>query len=149
MPSKLNRKCGARSDEGYTLTEMLIVIVIIGLLAAAITPGIIGQLARARARTAQLQIETVAAAIETYRSDVGRYPTSSEGLRALVSSPSPEANWLGPYVRSAEALADPWGRQLIYESPDNGSSFSILTYGADGQQGGDAANRDIRTSTAP
>ena len=134
---------------GYTLTEMLIVIVIIGLLAAAITPGIIGQLGRARARTAQMHIDTVAAAVETYRSDVGMYPAASQGLGVLVAAPAETANWLGPYLRSAQATRDPWGRELVYQSDGDGTFYSVMSLGADGREGGAGVNQDISVSTGP
>ena len=101
-------------DAGYTLTEMLVVLGIIALIAAVLTPGILGQLGRARAKSAQMQLETVAAAVETFRSDVGRYPTTAEGLNALVSQPGGVDGWSGPYIKGSKLLQDPWGHAITY-----------------------------------
>jgi len=132
-----------RQDEGYTLTEILVVMAIIGLIAAVLTPGIIGQLGRARAKTAQVQLESVAAAVESFRSDVGRYPTSSEGLNALTSQPSSAEGWTGPYVKSAKALTDPWGHTIDYKESDDALTFVVTSFGADGQPDGTGLNRDL------
>jgi general secretion pathway protein G len=137
------RRRSLSRDEGYTLTEILVVMAIIGLLAAVITPGIIGQLGRARAKTAQVQLETVAAAVESFRSDVGRYPTNSEGLNALMSQPSSADKWTGPYVKSSDALTDPWGRPIDYKESDDALTFVVTSLGADGQPDGTGLNKDL------
>lgn len=132
-------------DEGYTLTEMLVVIGIIGLLAAVLTPVLIGQLGRARAKAARLQIENVAASVEMFRSDVGRYPTTAEGLPALVAQPQDAEGWLGPYLRNEKALADPWGRSILYRFDVEQAQASISSLGADGKEGGRGVNADLVT----
>jgi general secretion pathway protein G len=131
-------------DAGYTLTEMLVVIGIICLIAAVLTPGLIGQLSRARAKSAQLQLDTVASAVEVFRSDVGRYPTRAEGLAALVKDPGNADGWTGPYIRDAKALNDPWNRPLIYSVSSDGLSFFVETLGADGKPGGSGVDRDLK-----
>lgn len=133
----------AGRDAGYTLTEMLVVIGIISLIAAVLTPGLIGQLSRARAKAAQLQLDTVASAVEVFRSDVGRYPTAAEGLAALVRSPPGVDGWTGPYLRDPKALNDPWSRPLIYQPAPDGRNFFVETLGTDGQPGGDGVDRDL------
>jgi general secretion pathway protein G len=138
-----HRRGGVSSDAGYTLTEMLVVIAIIALLVAALTPGVIGQLGRARAKTAQVQLETVAAAVESFRSDVGRYPTNAEGLNALLTQPSNADSWTGPYVKGASAITDPWGHPMAYQEAEDLLSFQVLSYGADGVAGGTGLNRDL------
>ena len=144
------RQLAAREVEaGYTLTEMLVVIGIICLIAAVLTPGIMGQLGRARVKTAQLQLQTVAADVEAFRSDVGRYPTQQEGLQSLLKEPSGVDGWTGPYARDAKALVDPWNRPLIYTADAEGQSFTVKTFGADGKPGGSGVNRDIQEPTAP
>ncbi len=136
-----------KRDDGYTLTEMLVVIGVIGLIAAVLTPTLIGQLGRARAKAAQLQVETVASQVEMFRSDVGRYPTAQEGLGALRTQPADADGWIGPYMRDAKSLKDPWGRDLGYVVTPDGMSFTVRSLGADGKDGGSGANRDITAPT--
>ncbi|MFT4252055.1 MAG: type II secretion system major pseudopilin GspG [Caulobacter sp.] len=130
-------------EDGYTLTEMLVVIAIIGLIAAVLTPSLMGQLGRSRVKAAELQLDSVAAAVETFHSDLGRYPTQEEGLQALFAAPSGEEAWIGPYVRSAKTLNDPWGQALIYRLEDEGQAFEIVSYGADRKEGGSGLKRDL------
>lgn len=130
-------------DAGYTLTEILVVMAIIGLIAAVLTPGIIGQLGRARAKTAQVQLETVAAAVESFRSDVGRYPSNAEGLNALMSQPSSADGWTGPYMKNTKALQDPWGHAIDYKESDDTLTFVVTSFGADGVQDGTGLNKDL------
>jgi len=116
---------------------------IIGLIAAVLTPGIVGQLGRARAKTAQVQLDTVAAAVESFRSDVGRYPTNAEGLTALMSQPANVDGWTGPYVKSSKATTDPWGHPIEYKESDDGLTFVVTSLGADGQPDGTGLNKDL------
>lgn len=128
-------------EGGYTLTEMLVVILIISLIAAVLTPSLLGQLSRSRAKTAELQIDTTTAAIEMFRDDTGRYPSEAEGLGVLVEAPD-DAGWLGPYLKSEKALNDPWGRPLVYAtSPEGG--VTVTSLGADGKPGGKSVDQDI------
>jgi general secretion pathway protein G len=137
-------------DDGYTLTEMLVVIALIALIAAVLTPALIGQMSRARAKTAEVELNTVAAAVELFRTDVGRYPTQAEGLPALMADPGGVQGWTGPYVKDPNALKDPWNRPLIYAVDPSGVTFSVQTLGADGKPGGGGADRDLRApATAP
>jgi general secretion pathway protein G len=134
--------------DGYTLTEMLVVIGIICLIAAVLTPSVMGQLGRARARAAKLQLDTVATAVEQFRSDVGRYPTQQEGLTALVKEPDGADGWTGPYLKDAKALNDPWGRPIAYSADSEGQTFYVQSLGADGKPGGSGQNRDLRSPAA-
>ena len=129
-------------DAGYTLTEMLVVIAIIGLIAAVLTPNLMGQLGRARVKSAQLQLESVAAAVEMFHSDVGRYPTAAEGLRALVNEPADAEGWTGPYLKSANALKDPWAGDILYRTVDD-QGFEVVSLGADRKAGGTGTKRDL------
>ena len=138
-----------RSDRGYTLTEMLVVIGIIGLIAAVLTPGLLGQLDRARAKTGQMQLETIAAGVEMFRSDVGRYPTKDEGLNALLAEPSGTSGWTGPYLKNAKLMQDPWNRPVSYDISADGQTFAVRSLGADGQVGGSGLNRDLQAPAAP
>jgi general secretion pathway protein G len=134
-------------DEGYTLTEMLVVMAIIGLLAVVLTPGIIGQLGRARSKTAQMQVDSVAASVEMFRSDVGRYPTSGEGLQGLVAEPAGAAGWTGPYLKNPQVLQDPWGHPVQYTVSPDGQSFTVTSLGRDGAPGGSGLDRDLTAPT--
>jgi general secretion pathway protein G len=139
---------GVGREDGYTLTEILVVMAIIGLIAAVLTPNLIGQLGRSRAKTAQVQVETVAAAVEMFRADVGRYPAQSEGLQALIAQPADGDGWTGPYVRNDRTLRDPWGAALDYRRSEDGRTFVVTSLGADGQVGGDGLNRDLGAPAA-
>jgi len=132
-----------RHEEGYTLTEMLVVIAIIGLLAAVLTPVIAGQLSRARAKAARLQVDNVITAVEMFRSDVGRYPTPQEGLSALATQPKEAEGWVGPYVRNTKDLRDPWGRPLQYRLNGQAAGPQVVSLGADGKEGGAGVDADI------
>ena len=139
---------GLEAERGYTLTEILVVMAIIGLIAAVLTPGLVGQLGRARSKTAQVQLETVAAAVESFRSDVGRYPTDAEGLNALVAQPADADGWTGPYLKSSKSLNDPWGKAIEYKQSDEGRVFMVTSLGADGRVDGTGANRDLHAPGA-
>jgi general secretion pathway protein G len=130
------------SDDGYTLTEMLVVLAIIGLLAAALTPVLAGQLSRARAKSARLQVESVATSLESFRADVGRYPTKEEGLIALLRQPTDAEGWLGPYIKGEKGVTDPWGRALAYEISEDAEP-RVVSLGADGRPGGASVAADI------
>ncbi|MCA3554449.1 type II secretion system major pseudopilin GspG [Aestuariivirga sp.] len=132
-----------KGQSGFTLVELLVVLVILVLLASIIGPRVIGYLGSSRAKTAQVQIESMVTALQLFHIDAGRYPTSSEGLAALVKSPGNVAGWNGPYLSKADVPQDPWGRPYIYQSGENGSSFEIRTLGADGKEGGSDENADI------
>jgi len=130
-------------EDGYTLTEMLVVIGIIGLIAAVLTPTLFGQLGRARHKAAGLQLERVGAQVEMFMADTGRYPTGEEGLSALVTEPKGVDGWTGPYLRDDRDLTDPWGRPLRYEI-NKADLFVVSTLGADGKPGGTGVDRDLR-----
>jgi general secretion pathway protein G len=127
---------------------MLVVIGIIGMIAAFLTPNIINQFARAKAKAAQLQLDTLAANVESFSSDVGRYPTEKEGLEALVAQPGGVDGWTGPYVRDRKMLNDPWGRPIIYTVDTDKRVFEVESLGADGKLGGDGVNRDLKSPSS-
>ncbi|KCZ52815.1 hypothetical protein HY29_17900 [Hyphomonas beringensis] len=130
-------------DAGFTLTELLVVMVILGLIAAAITPQLMGRLDKSKVRAAKLQTETLAASLDLFKIDMGYYPSEQEGLHALVIPPANASSWDGPYVRSGNTLVDPWGREFLYfPAPDTGK-FRLVSYGADGVEGGEKYNADI------
>jgi len=112
-----------------------------------LTPGLMGQLGRARVKAAELQLQTVASAVELFKSDVGRYPTEQEGLTALVTEPAGLQGWTGPYLKDSKALLDPWNRPLLYTVDPSGQSFVVQSLGADGKPGGSGVNRDLKASS--
>jgi general secretion pathway protein G len=131
-----------RNNSGFTLVELLVVMIIIGLLAALVGPRFIRQEEKAKVKAAQAQIELLSTALDTFRLDVGRYPTTQEGLEALRTQPGGVERWDGPYLKK-DVPVDPWGKPYVYKSPGDHGPFDILSYGADGTAGGDGDNRDI------
>jgi len=136
-----------RHQPGFTLIEILVVIIVLGLLAALVAPRIIGRVSEAKSATARTQIELFSVALDNYRLDNGYYPTTDQGLAALRVAPTSEPvprNWRGPYLRKGVPL-DPWDRPYIYRSPgeQDPSGFDLLTLGRDGQPGGAEEDADI------
>jgi general secretion pathway protein G len=127
---------------GFTLIEMMVVLVIIGLLMALVGPRFIRQEEKAKVRATRAQIELLGTALDTFRLDVGRYPTTQEGLPALRTRPFGLDRWDGPYLKK-EVPNDPWGRPYQYRSPGQSGSYDLFSYGADGSPGGDGDGRDI------
>jgi general secretion pathway protein G len=132
------------AQAGFTLIELLVVMVILGLLAALVVPNFIKQEEKSKLKAARVQIESFGTALDTFRLDVGRYPTSQEGLEALRSRPSGLERWDGPYLRK-EIPRDPWGNLYIYRSPGDREPYELLSSGADGVAGGSGDGADIRS----
>jgi len=130
------------SEAGYTLTELLVVLVILSLLTAAIAPRIMGRLDGSKIKTAKLQLESVSSAVEVFYLDTGRYPTSDEGLKALITQPENLSAWNGPYVRAPKNLIDPWGNEILLTLDGNGQPV-LQTLGADGKKGGEGSAADL------
>lgn len=128
-------------DEGMTLLELLIVIAILSLLAVLASVQLSGYLARAKHDTARLQISELDMALDLFKLDVGRFPQDDEGLEALLDQPPSASGWRGPYLKSAGAIVDPWGRDYRYGREDGG--YRLGTYGADGAPGGESEDEDI------
>lgn len=132
--------------EGFTLIELLVVLVIIGLLATLVAPNFIGQSEKAKPKAAMAQLQNLRNALDMFQLDVGRYPTSEEGLSSLRQRPGSAPRWAGPYLRD-EIPLDPWGRPYVYRSPgEGGGNYDLGSYGADGRSGGDGNNADIALS---
>lgn len=129
-------------QQGFTLLELLVVIVIIGLLAAYVGPRYFSQLAKSERSTAKAQIEGIGKALDAYRLDTGHYPDSEQGLMALWMKPDNEPRWSGPYLQKI-IPADPWGHAYVYRSPGQTGDFDLLSYGKDGQAGGAGDAADI------
>jgi general secretion pathway protein G len=133
-----------RTNRGFTLLELVMVLVIIGVILAMVGPRVFNSLGRASSERAKVQIEQIGSALELYKLDTGRYPTTQEGLNALLSAPSGVANWNGPYLKDAKHLKDPWSRDFTYRSPAEKGGFDLLSLGGDGKEGGEGENKDIR-----
>lgn len=131
-------------DDGYTLTELLVVLAILALLVVVIAPQIVGGLGRARSDIARLRAERIALALTLYNADLGGYPTTAEGLRALLAPAGDVARWRGPYLKDAEDISDPWGTEFHYLA--EGRTYALFSYGADGREGGTGEDADIRQS---
>lgn len=134
-----------RSDgaqRGFTLLELLVVMVIIGLLAGFVGPRLFAQIGKSEQKVTRAQIDALQKALDQYRIDVGRYPSSEQGLPALVAKPGDEAKWTGPYLAKA-VPKDPWGREYVYRNPGEHGDYDLLSHGKDGRPGGDGDDADV------
>lgn len=132
-----------RHHTGFTLIELLVVLVILGMLAGLVGPRVMKYASSSKIDIARVQLEDLAAGLDLFKLDVGRYPSSSEGLQVLIESADNIAQWDGPYLRKNKLPKDPWGRDYIYSYPGEKNEYELLTYGLDGILGGDAENKDI------
>lgn len=130
------------NSRGFTLLELLVVIVIIGLLAGFVAPRYFSQVGKSEIQVARAQIDAFEKALDQYRLDLRRYPTNDQGLRALIEKPANESRWNGPYLRKDVPL-DPWGRPYVYKAPGTKGDYDLLSYGKDGQPGGSGEAADI------
>ncbi len=126
------------------MMELLIVLVIIGLLAALVGPALYQRIAPAKESVARAQIENFMTALDNYFIDTGRFPSVQQGLQALRAQPENETRWRGPYLKK-EIPKDPWGTAFVYRSPGRNGGYEIISYGADGREGGEGDNRDINS----
>ncbi len=131
-----------KKGRGFTLLELLVVVAIIGLLAAYVGPRYFSQIGKSETAAARAQIEALAKALDTYRLDSGHYPSSSQGLAALRERPAGEAKWSGPYLQK-DVPADPWGKPYVYRTPGAKGDFDLISLGRDGAPGGSGDNTDI------
>jgi len=132
-----------RREAGFTLIELLVVLVILGLLASLAGPKVIGYLGGAKSDSAKLQIEEFGASLDLFKLETGRYPTSQEGLQALVQAPSGLAGWNGPYLKKKTVPKDPWGNEYHYVSPGQHGLYDLSSLGADNREGGEGDNKDL------
>lgn len=128
---------------GFSLLEVLVVLAIIALVASVIGPRAVSFFARAKTKTAGLQVQELENALELYFLDTGRYPAENTGLPSLVEPPSAETRWNGPYVKKATALIDPWNRPYRYRYPGQHGEFDVYSFGRDGSEGGSGEDADV------
>lgn len=138
-----NKKRYLKSQRGFTLIELMVVMIILGLLAALVAPKMFGRVGQAKQKAAYAQIELLGTALDSFRLDVGLYPTTSEGLQSLLTAPSGVESWNGPYLKKEEVPLDPWGNPYHYDSPGSHGDYDLYSYGRDNAAGGDGEDSDI------
>ena len=132
-----------RSEGGFTLVEILVVITIIGLIMALVGPRVLNYLSELKVKTARIQIQNLGSALDLFYLDAGRYPSSAEGLGALVQPIGGVASWNGPYLKGGSVPLDPWGKAYVYRSPGEHGAYDVVSLGSDGQEGGSGTAADI------
>lgn len=132
-----------RTEGGFTLIEILVVITIIALIMSLVGPRVLNYLGESKVKAAKIQIQSFGSALDLFNLDTGRYPTTSEGLTALVQSPGTVQAWNGPYLKGGVVPNDPWGKPFVYRSPGEHGPYDIMSYGSDGQEGGTGTAADI------
>jgi general secretion pathway protein G len=130
-------------EEGFTLVEMLVVITIIGLIMGLIGPRVLNYLSESKVKTARIQLQSFASALDLFYLDAGRYPSTSEGLAALVRQTPGVAAWNGPYLKGGSVPNDPWNHAYVYRAPGEHGPYDIMSYGSDGQEGGTGVSADL------
>ena len=138
----MNRSRHSRAP-GFTLVELLVVLAILGLLAGLVGPQVMKFLAGSKTKTAALQIHDLGATLDLYHLEIGNYPSTDEGLEALVRQPGNAPDWNGPYLKKSEVPKDPWGNEYHYRFPGQNGPFDIWSLGADNREGGEGENRDV------
>lgn len=132
-----------RRDDGYTLLELLVVLTILGLLTALATPYVIRYIESGRVKTARTEVANISSALDLYKSDVGQYPTSAQGLDALIKQPGGVDNWNGPYLKKTGDLKDPWGHPYNYRFPGQHGEFDLYSYGANAKPASDSEKPEV------
>lgn len=132
-----------RRARGFSLLELVIVLIILGTIMAFLAPRIFGNVERANQQLARAKMEQLSGQLEIMRLEVGRYPNSQEGLRSLLEKPAGMDRWNGPYIKDPQTLKDPWGNDFKYTAPGASKPFDLASLGADGREGGEGENRDL------
>ncbi len=132
-----------RSQRGMTLIEILVVLVLIGIVMGIVGGNFLGKGEKAKADAAKIEINQIGQTLDLYKLEIGRYPTTQEGLQALITAPSGATNWNGPYWKNGTIPKDPWGNEYKYTSPGAKGPYDIMSYGSDGKEGGDGPAKDI------
>lgn len=134
---------GRPGERGFTLVEILVVVTIIGLIMGLVGPRVLNYLSDAKSKAAKIQIESFASSLDLFFLDAGRFPTSYEGLAALVQAPANVQAWNGPYLKGGVVPKDPWGNGYVFRSPGQHGTYDIISFGSDGQEGGTGSATDI------
>ena len=137
------RPTHVRRDRGMTLIEILVVLVLIGIVMGIVGGNFLSRGEKAKADAAKIEIGQIAQSLDLFKLELGRYPTTQEGLQALVAAPPGLANWAGPYWKKSTAPKDPWSHEYKYASPGTHGAYDIISLGADGVEGGEGANKDV------
>jgi len=132
-----------QGEQGFTLVEMLVVITIIGLIMGLVGPRVLNYLSESKVKAARIQMQSLASALDLFNLDAGRYPSSSEGLAALIRRTPGIAGWNGPYLKGGNVPNDPWNHPYIYRAPGGRGAYDIVSLGSDGQEGGSGTAADI------
>jgi len=145
MVTTMNTKLSL-AQRGMTLIEILVVLVLIGIVMGILGGNFIGRGEKAKADAARIEIGQIGQALDLYKLETGRYPSSSEGLQALIAQPAGATNWNGPYWKKSTIPKDPWGNDYRYTSPGQKGAYDIVSLGADGKEGGEGTNKDITSA---
>ncbi|MCK4841548.1 MAG: type II secretion system major pseudopilin GspG [Methylococcales bacterium] len=135
----------SNKEQGFTLLELLVVLGIIAMLAGIVGPQVMKHMGASKTKATRVQVEDLSAALDMYKLDVGKYPTSEQGLSALVEKPADSKRWNGPYLRKSKVPQDPWVQDYHYASPGQHGRFDLFSYGADDKEGGEGENQDINS----
>jgi general secretion pathway protein G len=134
-------------ERGMTLIEILVVLVLLAVIMSVVAGNYIGRGEKAKADAAKIEIGQISQTLDLYKLEVGRYPTTQEGLQALITAPAGVTNWNGPYWKKSSVPKDPWGTEYKYQSPASNAPYEIISLGADGKEGGEGANKDISSNS--
>ena len=144
---KIRSRSRKEGERGFTLVEILVVITIIALIMSLVGPRVLNYLTESKVKAAKIQMQSFSSALDLLYLDTGRYPSSAEGLAVLVKPTSAMAGWNGPYLKGGNVPNDPWGKPYLYRSPTERAKYEIMSYGADGQEGGTGTSADITSAS--
>jgi general secretion pathway protein G len=144
---KIRSRSRNEGERGFTLVEILVVITIIALIMSLVGPRVLNYLTESKVKAAKIQMQSFSSALDLLYLDTGRYPSSAEGLAVLVKPTSAMAGWNGPYLKGGNVPNDPWGKPYLYRSPTERAKYEIMSYGADGQEGGTGTSADITSAS--
>ena len=144
---RVREKVTRQGEEGFTLVEMLVVITIIGLIMGLIGPRVLNYLSESKVKAAKIQMQSFGSALDLFNLDAGRYPSTAEGLAALVRRTPGVSAWNGPYLKGGKVPNDPWNNPYVYRAPAEHGAYDIISYGSDGQEGGSGTAADISLDT--